>query len=688
MSTMNFRIHPAIGFARVGNSKDFYLEPVTPAAWPIANGDGSRTGGLPVKPGTEDTPIDSSDLRDSSGALKRQAARFRIHAYPASTNETWPMGVDGQEVVIGSKVDGRQVKDIVWMVHLANKKANWYIIPEENGIGAYTKGAVPPLRNRQDGPDIGAGKRLATLVIDPGPRTVQGANATPVAFDQPTTASYWQDGKGVTPLPSYPKSFPGDHFPNLDCPDGPIDTLGELRTDAQGRLLVTGGYGRACGRIDPNTGKPFPLNSDIDNDGWFDDCSDGPVFAVLVFDDGSTQTVQGHAWVTATDPAYAPQTLNSVSLWDDIHDVWVRHMNLRPELFANGSFQTSYQPSFDDEVFPIFRAAAVQQWNTNLNVTGTTAHGAVDAIKAGDDPASTILGGLGFIRNPNDPAQFTDGRRMPLALGDAGDPFLYLRKTQYFFLEQWNAGKSDANGHITLNAGEALDRTMLVNCLGGRFSPGIDLTFIVRDPALYVQDWQTSGIGPFRIKPKPLDYGKAQAGTPFLGVGYTPNIVNNPLGDKQPIDTDPDSPGLEPGDASKFMALPWHTDYNSCATHTTDPPIPMNNLLYWSWPAQRPVAVYAARDVSGSTLPAQRFSVRGPGTKTEPFDPAQVGRFQQRIDMVQSWHRIGVVVQGDAIAKADGGPFNPAWYLEVQSLLEDGGDPVVPWPNSVAPGGS
>ncbi|MBU3054643.1 LodA/GoxA family CTQ-dependent oxidase [Pseudomonas indica] len=690
MSTSNFRIHPTIGFARVGNSSEYYLEPNTQAALPIP-GDttGNATGGLPVKAGTENDTITSSDLRDASGALKRQAARFKIYAYPTQASETYPMGVEGTEIRIGTQIDGKTVSNIVWTVHLANKKSNWYIIPEDLGIDNYKNGETPALRNdvAPFSSDINDPTRLRQLIIDPGPRTVQGASAAPVAFDQTTPSSSWVDGKGVVQWPNYPKSFPGDFFPNMDCPNGPIDTLGELQTDQYGRLIVTGGYGRACGMIDPNTNKPYELNSDIDNDGWFDDGSDGPVYAVLQFSDGSTQEVQGHAWVTATDPAYAPQTLNTVSLWDDIYDIWVRHLALQPSLFANGKFQTSYQPSFSDELFPIFRAAAMQMWNTNLSITGTTAHGAVDEIQPDTDPATTLLGGLGFIRDPNDASQLQNSRMMPLSLGDAGQSFLTLRKTQYFFLQQWDQKQYSQTGTVTLNAGEYLDKTMLVNCLGGRFSPGIDLTFIVRDPALYVQNWQTSGTGPFRIQPKPLDYSQAVAGQAFLTAGYTPNIQNNPLGDQQPIDTNPGSPGLEPGDASKFMALPWHTDYNSCATHQPDPLPQFNNTLYWSWPAQRPVAVYVAKDLSGSTsqLPAQRFSVRGEGTATNPFDPAQVGRYQQRIDMVDNWHKIGVVIQGNAIDASDGGPFSAKYYLEVQSQLDNGGDPVVPWPNTVSP---
>ncbi|MES2819830.1 MAG: LodA/GoxA family CTQ-dependent oxidase [Pseudomonadota bacterium] len=688
MSTSNFRIHPAIGFARVGNSAEFYLEPNTQAALPIPGDGGTATGGLPIKPGTESQPITSADLRDASGALKRQAARFKVYAYPAQATETYPMGVSGTEIRIGSHIDGKTVTAIVWTVHLANKKANWYIIPEDLGIDNYKNGLVPALRNSITpfSADIADPQRLTQLVIDPGPRTVQGADTAPVAFARSTTASSWVDGQGVVQWPAYPQSFPADHFPDMDCPDGPIDSLGELQTDAYGRLIVTGGYGRACGMLNPATGQPYPLASDIDNDGWFDDGSDGPVHAVLQFDDGSSQPVQGHAWVTATDPAYAPQTLNAVSLWDDMHDVWVRHLALQPALFSNGAYQSGYQPSFADEVFPIFRSAAMQQWNTNLSITAATAHGTVDEIQPDDDPASTVLGGLGFIRDPNQPDQLQNGRLMPLSLGDAGQSFLTLRKTQYFYLTQWNAKAYSPTARLSLNEGEALDKAVLVNCLGGRFSPGIDLTFIVRDPALYVQDWQTSGTGPFRIQPKALDYGQALASQPFLGVGYTPNIQNNPLTDNSPVDTQPGSPGLEPGDASKFMALPWHTDYNSCATHQPDPTPQFNNTLYWSWPAQRPVAVYVAKDVTDNQLPAQRFSVRGEGTLTQPFDPSEVGRYQQRIGMLENWHKIGVVVQGSAIDAADGGPFNAQFYLEVQSQLDDdGGDPVVPWPNTVAP---
>jgi len=46
ISNKHFRIHPAIGFARVGNSPDYYLAPETAAAMPL---EGRKyTGGIPL----------------------------------------------------------------------------------------------------------------------------------------------------------------------------------------------------------------------------------------------------------------------------------------------------------------------------------------------------------------------------------------------------------------------------------------------------------------------------------------------------------------------------------------------------------------------------------------------------------------------------------------------------------------
>ena len=50
--------------------------------------------------------------------------------------------------------------------------------------------------------------------------------------------------------------------------------------------LVLGGYGKACAWKQTATSY-YQLASNVDNDGWFDDTSDGPVSAVVVLDGGN-----------------------------------------------------------------------------------------------------------------------------------------------------------------------------------------------------------------------------------------------------------------------------------------------------------------------------------------------------------------------------------------------------------------
>lgn len=685
----SLRIHPAIGLARVGNSEEYYLGPESMAGMPVA---GQKvTGGLPIKPGTDSTTITSSDLRDSDGKLKRQAARFRIYQYQDTAPASYPAGA-ATEVIIGSQVGGKQVSDIIWTVHLANKKANcWEMEGPEEGITGYENGQLPPIRNASFPPSADPSDlaRLQKLVIDAGPRTLKASAKSTVTFDRQTVASYWNQTAGaITALPDYPQSFPasgGGSAPQAGS--DAITTLGAITTESNGRLIVLGAYGRACGF--DNQGNPDPdaaLNADVDNDNWLDDTADGPVTAVLVFQDGSTQAIPGSAWVVSTDPAYAPQTLNAVSLWDDVYTTWVEQMQLLPALFSNGAYQTSFQPFFGDDVFPMLRAASLQMWNTNLPSTAIKSHANIDKLT--ETPPKFNF--MSFIRNPNIAAQFQTGAPlMPLSLGDSGNSFLALSTSQYFFLEQWVAGKCIGAPRLPLGPGDALDKAILFNCLGGRFSPGIDLTFIVRDINLYNPNWHDPAVGTFRINMQALDYSTATRDTPFLGVGYIP-LRQFPV---------------QPGDLCKFMSIPWHTDYNSCATHAPSPNPggaltqtnvfdgTVNTTLFWSWPAQRPVAVYTYDDLVANSgqLPTQRYSLRGEGTAAVQQDdgsgfnaPAMnVGRYQDRRGILLNWDKIGVVMQGAAI---DG--YNPAYpadyYLEVASLFaQDDSNLVEPWPNAV-----
>ncbi len=677
------RVHPSIGFARVGNSDEYNLAPETMAALPLPHGgpttqNPGTVGGLPQRPDGVAT-ITSRDVRDAYGRLKRQAARFKIFAYEDADVGRYPSG-GGTEVTIGTEVEGKRVSDVVWTVHVANKKANCYLLEAPGTTSLYTllqyeNGLTPPLRNVAEGQWSADPVRVRKLTIDPGPRAITGTSTDRVDLGRSGDASYGRGGD-VVALPSYPKAFPGDSFSPLYEPSGPIDSLGELVTDEVGRLHVIAAAGRACAWYPPDSSVPYPLSSDVDNDGWFDDTGDGPVNATIVFEDGSTIEAVG-AWVVSTDPGYAPQTLNVISLWDDVYDTWVRKLDLEPELFRDGRFNRDYRPDFAQKLNPIFQAAAVQRWNTNLPEGAILAHDAVGRITEKDDPARTILSGLGYIRDPNNLTQSATGAPlMPLSLGDSGQSLLSVSKTQYFFLEQWDANRFDT-GSERLGAGEYLDKASLINCLGGRFSPGIDMTFPVRLPETWeIARWATIH-GPFRIRQKSLDYSKLPPeGLPMLGEGYVPYHS--------------DGSGLEPGDTSKFMSAPWHTDYNSCATHPPSPNPPQNSTLYWSWPAQRPVAVNVAADTrppdgpdEAGQLPGQRWSLRGPGTNSQDY--SKVGRFQNREDFIRNWWRVGTVVQRTQIEGLENqgaiDALPPASFLEVASLLEDDDPPfVTPWP--------
>ena len=134
-------IHPSIGIARIGDSKsDFFVGPeVThPAAAP---------------PGF---------YRDASGALKREVARFHIYGYNAN----------GQVV----RELTSNTADVSWTVHIANSKAAWYQFQAALDISDAVAMKVP-LRNRGV-----PGNQRTSLVIDPGPRTIAGANQSGTGY--------------------------------------------------------------------------------------------------------------------------------------------------------------------------------------------------------------------------------------------------------------------------------------------------------------------------------------------------------------------------------------------------------------------------------------------------------------------------------------------------------------------------
>ena len=106
-----YRIHPAIGVARVGNSPEGYFFG-------------------PEAPGPH--PYDEDNFRDGDGCIKRQAARFRIYGFNAA----------GEAVREITDADA----DIQWTVKVANTKSSWFDFDLAMDIPA-AEGLVSTRRN-------------------------------------------------------------------------------------------------------------------------------------------------------------------------------------------------------------------------------------------------------------------------------------------------------------------------------------------------------------------------------------------------------------------------------------------------------------------------------------------------------------------------------------------------------------
>jgi len=583
--TKTYRIHPAVGFARVGNAPEaFYLEP-------------TERGGLPTEPGPLGKEHPVQHFKEA-GQVKRQAARFQVYREEP-----------GQKPVALSLGDG--LKSISWTVHVANKKAAWYQFSELQGdvmLGAdntYQKQGVP-LRNAKVGlllPNAQEREELRQkkLIIDPGPRTVSTSHPT-AEFDAASAEDY-----------NYVS------FPPADLQPYAVQTLGSLRMTHDGTLLVLGGLGNAGG----------PAGTTIESfagaDGWFDDISDGPVVAEVVTDDGQHLRLQ--AWVVSGSPKFAPELNNIASLADTFIDVGVRHMGLCPEMYDSqtGSFRNSYIACLERDVLPVFQAMKEYRWVANVDAMVSFATPPFDIRDMSESNRKNREAWFHMLRKPqkradkghdafrrlslldkvsNEPELAPSHQRlfaanqfplMPMNSGDNSitntlpEKFMALTPTQYFLLHQWADGKCAPltrceDDKLTPLRDwtwiDPLDYACASNVVGEPMAPGIEVTWTVRNP-----DILTPG-DPFRIKSRQANYAKH---------GLSPSR-----------DETLDTSGCEPGDLTKRMAIPWQADFFDCSVQSVNFTTPRANktisnlsriplaptfFAYW-WPAQSPFNVY------------------------------------------------------------------------------------------------
>jgi len=553
-------IHPAIGFARVGNSPDEYYFPA------------EIPGGLPIAPG---------GYKDASGAMKRQAARFRV------------FGLDAQGRVVRELTADEA--DITWTVHLVNQKAAWYQFDTALDIPE----AVPaPLRNQ-----LYQGAARDGLVVDPGARTIGGSDATSAPFDT--------------------GSFLGQQV-----------YLGELRTDAQGRLLVLGGRGRS---FSPDGAL---LTTFANNDGWVDDASDGPVTARVRL--RGAELPVDPAWVVVAPPNYAPSLATDFGTLYDV--VYQTMLDL-------GWATAPAQVDFLADIYPLFDRLADLQW-VNQGVLNRYGWASPEPFTSPEyvarlaDPSAANAAFrqalFARFRNPDYATLEGSVDLLPPLYGDAitlppvsPRSYFAVQPFHYAALQRWAAG--DFTGGIDVRAvptvledlpiatqAASLDRAALEACLGDAFHPGCEATWPMRVASMYAS--------PFRL----LHRSGAE---PDYGPQLTPQAAlaaNGPLA------------GCVPGSVSRWMAVPWQTDTASCRSGYQYGDTPVDPYLPTFWAARVPNHVMPEqsyrRVLDGSLSLEERreaFFVRAQffrdidrSTTTETLD-----------QMVQNWFRLGVVTE-------------------------------------------
>jgi hypothetical protein len=406
MANTTFHIHPAIGIARVGNSDDYYLAPEIPGAIP--------------PPGTE--------FKDESGAIKRQAARFRIFRYED--------GKAVEEIVSG------QHATIRWRVHLANRKAAWYEFWAAMDLAPGLSKTVP----RRNACVQGGDRNL--LAIDAGNCEISGPN-------QKRPLAGWFMNNAVA--------------------------LGELRTDSKGRLLVLGAHG-----VSASTSGKDPTD-DANNDTWYDDTADGPVRATVTYQ-GKECEAQA-AFAIVGPPNYCQGISPVVSLYDVVSELFLsapRRVEFYRDIYP--IFERLVRCQWVNEGIYIslgfhspadFTSAENQKVLSDPGTGSRSERQRIFRWFRGPDEVSRRGCAL--------PPLYGDAYDFPThALYE-----LSLTRRQYACLKLWADGHFDAGNcnpppdTSVASQISRLDRAALDDCLGGPFHPGSEAPWILRRRSLW-----------------------------------------------------------------------------------------------------------------------------------------------------------------------------------------------------------
>lgn len=588
-------IFPAIGFSRVGNGDQWFPAPEVP--------------GLMTEP--------PGGFKQGTNRIKKQVQRFRVYGYDDQGRVVRELGAS----------DG-----VRWTVHVANSKAAWYGYSNAMDGGDDAPGIPGALRNAF----IEPARRESMLVIDAGAVRIDGASTN----DDGRDTAYRMAGRFWNKM---------------------AVTLGHLRTDGAGRLLVFPADGVANSALPQN-----PVRDFTNNDGWHDDWCDGWVKATVRV--GGTDLDCEPAWVVCCGPKFAPQIEPIVSLYDAAREAMIAagHMQVLPG-----------RVSFRRDVLPILRRSGMMQWVAQASYLGKAWNDLEDlsdpaVIKALADagpkarPARDKV--LAAFRKPG--GKDVRSAALPPMLGDGvnfpGSPtgWLTLTKTQYAILSDWAKGDfvndlddSAADAVKQLDdlpmsmRPEALTRAALDACSGGAFHPGVEITWPIRQAALYRPPTETSL--PFRIA-----ISDRKGLVQNVGFQLHPqNVFGAPIGPQAP------------GDLTRWMGVPWQGDAFSCQSVLTAESFP---TPVW-WPALLPVDVLPEgfyERMMRPDLPVEerlRFyharvawsrGAAGIGLHVEASYTDGLRR------MIELWTQMGVVVRRDGPKDIPGFPAEV--FVEVQ----------------------
>jgi hypothetical protein len=602
----HFRIHPAIGIARVGNAPGdaFFVgpeHPEVPANW--------RDGSF-------------QSFRDAQGRIKRQAVRFRVFEYQQDAQGALS---DPHEVEVGG-----DILKIEWRVHVANKKAAFFAFYGQHGADdlyvtrSQTAANQPiegtdPIRTNLRNADVAANDRAQQLVLDPGEQMISTDNPQAVVLTHQN--------------------------PNVAF----IKDLGEVRLDGA-RLVFLGGHGDSGSTASP----PVKIDEYANNDTWFDDVSDGSVKARLFFKD-QTHIDADAAWVTVAPPDFAPGIGNVVTLYDLLWDLAVRELPLpknsefahsflarlatHKQHWSQSGSLAGYQPSFRSEIYPLLTRAFGAFWVFDAKESNQSFHISFAAFDQCATPSNAAGGAsaqrlreavCGWLRDPG--SNDVNWKGMPRGFGDryndidddahTADPksFLSLTPVQHAVLTVWGSGSFDTSdwtgsepeipNAIGALSPQDLDRAALLNAVGGPFYPGIEVSWLVRNPDLYAE--------PFRLK-VPSQPEDEAGGVSNLKIGALT---------------------FGPGFLSQQMALPWQADFYDCHKERMEGPDATYTFMWWT--AQRPDDVLTAQ----ATKPNEARSrwVRLFDAVKETDDPDDLNNLARFAQMQQNWSQLKFIV--------------------------------------------